>query len=79
LSERFFAALFPPVSSYSPKRKPTDRGKKQERLALHPLTPEEALRKALGVQTGDDKKKWPTKEKSRGQSQQIDFRDEEPF
>jgi hypothetical protein len=34
------------------KKKPTDRGKKQERLSLAPLTPEEALKKMLGGSTG---------------------------
>jgi len=34
------------------KKKPTARGKNQERLSLAPLTPEEALKKMLGGSTG---------------------------
>jgi hypothetical protein len=30
------------------KKKPTARGKKQERLSLAPLTPEEAIKRVLG-------------------------------
>jgi hypothetical protein len=78
LSERLFAALFPPVSSYPPGNSRPIRGKKRERLFLHPPTPAEALKKALGVPARDGKK-LPAKEKSRGQCRQIDFRDEEPF
>jgi hypothetical protein len=40
-----------------PAKKKPDRGKKQEPLSLHSLTPEEALKKALGAPRTEPSKK----------------------